>query len=321
MKLYIHIFTFLLAVFQARSQVSFCAVGDVLLARSMSARIADSGVNYPFEKVRSIVSAADVAFANLECPLCPDGERPPIRKKFMFRGEPEYASGLRSAGFGVVSVANNHALDYGSGGRTATIRALDSAGIAHCGDSAEQGRYRPAIIEKNGVKLAFLAYSDFETVGGAQNFDALLSSIREARGGFDCVVVSMHWGRELDSLPSARQIRMGHQLIDAGAALVIGHHPHVLQGVESYRGKMILYSLGNFVFDNSQTEQSRSAIFRCTIGQSGIDSAELIPISINSWRPEPATGAAKDAIEDKLIRLSAALGTALVKSGSDLIIK
>lgn len=307
----------------AQSQVSFCAVGDVLLARSMRARIAERGVNYPFERVREILSSADVSFANLESPLCPAAEARPVQKKISFRGEPEYAIGLRDAGFDIVSIANNHSKDCGPEGLRATVRALGSAGIAFCGDSAGRASYRPTIVEKNGVRLAFIAYSDFSvaTTADSDNIDALVAAIGAARDSSCFVIVSMHWGRETDSLPSGRQKRIAHRIADAGAGLVIGHHPHVLQGIELYKGKLILYSLGNFLFDNSQQDQSRSAIFRCSIGQGGIDSAELIPISLNAWRPEPANGTEKDAIVNKLIRLSAALGTSLKVSKNSLEIQ
>lgn len=280
-------------------------------------------MNYPFELSREILSRAEVSFANLECPLCPAAEARPVRKRHSFRGEPEYAYGLRDAGFDIVSIANNHSMDCGPGGLRATVRALGSAGIAFCGDSAGRASYRPTIIEKNGLKLAFIAYTDFSvaTTADSGNIAALVAAIGAARDSNDFVIVSMHWGRELDSLPSGRQKRIAHRIADAGAGLVIGHHPHVLQGIELYKGILILYSLGNFVFDNSQRDQSRSAIFRCSIGHDGIDSAEIIPISINAWRPEPAIGTEKDAIENKLIRLSATLGTSLRQSENGLNIQ
>lgn len=310
----------IITIAPSSAQVSFCAVGDVMLARSLRARIFENGVNYPFERVQTIISAADISLANLECPLCPATIARPIRKKYSFRGEPEYTKGLRFAGFDIVSIANNHASDCGPAGRKETKKTLDSLSIATCGMADEFGNFRPAILDMKGIKLAFFAFSDIPASADSL-FEKLLGAISSYRDSADCIIISIHWGHELDSVPRVRQTRMAHQMADAGAGLVIGHHPHVLQGIESYRGKLILYSLGNFVFDNSQVEQSRSAIFRCKIGHNGVDSAEIIPVSIKGYRPEPAEGDAKAAIVEELIRLSEVFGTKLIESDAGLVVR
>ncbi len=183
---------------------------------------------------------------------------------------------MKRAGFNVLSMANNHMLDYGADGLLETIHHLDSLGINHsgAGDSLSSAR-REAIVTCNGSKIAFLSYSltfpkefyaDKDRAGTAPGFRPTLEEdISRARASADYVVVSFHWGQELAVMPKKYQVTAARLAVDAGADIVIGHHPHVLQGIEHYKNALIFYSLGNFAFGSLSKSCDRSIIVRITL--------------------------------------------------------
>lgn len=236
----------------------------------------------PLDGVAPLFSRADLAYANLEIPLTDQGS--PTRRKssadirarrqFVLRADPDHMAGLRRAGFDVVSLGNNHAMDYGAAGLSQMTGALAEAGIAFCGAGANWERaVAPTQIEApDGTRVAVYSMLAFRTRGGLRAcspagtnspgigvlaFDAtigdaakatlkrLVDSARSQKA--DVVAFALHWGTERKSVPDPYQVALGRTVVDAGADLVIGAHPHVLQGAEIYRGKPILYSLGNLV--------------------------------------------------------------------------
>ncbi len=235
--------------------ISVAAVGDMMFGGHASFYIEKYGVSYPFDSTKKMLSLADVALGNLEGPFTDDGKK--YDKKFNFKVPPEYANGLLDAGFDVLTLANNHMLDYGIEGLKSTLDVLDSLGVAHCGAGLNlSDAEKQAIIERNGYRIATLGYSmtfprEFwatDSTGGTcyPVWNKMIANIEKSDSLADFVIVTFHWGSELKNQPKTYQKDFAHAAIDAGADLVIGHHPHVLQGIEIYKNRLIAYSLGNF---------------------------------------------------------------------------
>lgn len=279
--------------------VTFCGVGDVMLGREVGQRIVQEGPDYPFALTAAAIGQCDVAFLNLECPLTDAGE--PLNKRFVFRGAPVSAEGLARAGFKVVSVANNHTLDQGREAFLETLAGLRKNGLVPVGGGRDQREARrPVLFRAGELRMAFLGFLAMLPDGlvflgdrpgpAYAGIDEIEQSVREARKAADVVVVSFHWGAERRTVPTLNQIEYAHRAVDAGADLVLGHHPHVLQSVEIYRGRPIVYSLGNFVFDNRDPRQRQSIIFGCTLEKGLVSRLHAMPVIIENDRPRPASG-------------------------------
>jgi poly-gamma-glutamate synthesis protein (capsule biosynthesis protein) len=307
--------------------ITVVAVGDIMFSGSSGRLVSSKGPKAPFTSTRRILSGADVTVGNLETPLSRRGA-PVAGKSFTFRGTPRAAKGLRWAGFDFLSLANNHARDYGSVALKDTVRTLDSVGIAHAGAGKNRrAAWKPAIIERNGATIAFLGFSQI----GPSNFSATSSragtaytmnrsavnrAIRRASKPADYVIVSFHWGVEKDYRANARQIADGRAAIRSGADLVLSHHPHVIQGVEFYRKGLIAYSLGNFVFSPGSVQGRDSMILRLTLSPKGVSKVSAVPVRISSGRPVVQKGAEAKRIIRIIKRTSAARGTRVSRSGS-----
>lgn len=292
--------------------VTVVAVGDILLSRHIGKKIdqtKDAGV--PFANVRQLLTGADIAFGNLESPVVAGDV--PIRSGMVFRCLTRYVPGLISAGFDVLSTANNHAFDQGAEGVEFTIDYLDSKGIVavgtrKAGDENGFGR----LIERNGVVIGFLAYSYAAFNDGGEKTDfriatwhdqeAVKSEIRSLKERVDVLFVSLHAGGEYRREPERRKVEFARTAIEAGADAIIGHHPHWIQPVEVYRGKPIFYSLGNFVFDQGHTlETSQGLMVEFGIRNSALVHARLIPVSIERYCcPKEADLKAREAILDSI---------------------
>ena len=260
-----------------------------MVGRYVADRMRSTGADHVFDGCRDELRASDVAFGNLECVL----STAPFatRNRFRLRGDSAFAVALRSAGFSVMSIANNHAADCGAVGVEDTIRWLTRAGIFPVGrDNSAH------IVNIRGVRVAFLAYCDFpETLGGllsATNSKTLKTDIETACQLADATIVSWHWGEEGTSVPTARQRSLARMAANFGASAVIGHHPHVLQPIETLRrpdgGKCVVaYSLGNFVFDAKPMDQRRTGILHLRVTSRGVESYHLTPYVIGrpSFQP------------------------------------
>ena len=290
------------------------AVGDVMLDRWVGQVIERRGAAHILEKVRDDLRTADIAFANLESPLSTVGAHAP--KACIFRADPAAVEVLLDGGFNIVSIANNHTLDAGVPGLMQTMDHLEAAGIAWCGAARERERsWEPTRFEIGGLTLGFVACTDLSFQHGSWcKVDAEMTEfaehIRAAKSQCDLLVVSIHWGNEYQNVPTRRQREVAHAAIDAGADLIIGHHPHVLQGVGAYRGAPILYSTGNFVFDQREGERMESAIFHLRYTEGEGWHIRMVPVWIPFARagpiyPEPSR--AKRIIE-RLASLSENLG-------------
>lgn len=265
-------------------------VGDVMLSRGVGAKMKAAGEwAYPFQKIGPTLAAAELAIGNLECPLSDLGHN--RHHLYSFRADPRSLEGLKSAGFDVVWAANNHMYDWGPEALLDTLRRLREAGILTVGAGANDlEAHYPLLMDLAGTKLAFLAYVDIEPKGAIAGPDKpgvawlepdrVLADIRFARRLADLVTVGLHWGIEYVSRPQRGQVELAHQMIDAGADLVVGSHPHVVQPVEQYHSRWIVYSLGNFIFDQKPGATRRGLMLKVTLQNKQIAEVATIPITI-----------------------------------------
>lgn len=275
-----------------KDDISIFAVGDIMLARYVEKKIRTSkDYTYPFANVEQALSQADITFANLEAPFFPGSTTP--TGSYTFRADKESVDGLRAAGFDIVSLANNHTMNYRVPGLQTTLEALMGADIKPVGAGQTIAEANaPVYLTAKGRKVAFLAYNDAtiaprrhgeateETPGIAKiDIEQMKKSVATAKeNGADFVVVSMHAGIEYRKAPSLVQKEFAHAAIDAGASVVIGHHPHIVQEVERYGKGIIMYSLGNFVFDQLFSEEVKTGLLaKIILRGDGTVGAEFSP--------------------------------------------
>ena len=296
--------------------LSLVAVGDIMLARNVGQRMAPDAWRSPFEGrgIADLLQNADIAFGNLECALSDAGEQQ--LKAYTFRADPRAIQGLAFAGFDVLSLANNHTGDYGPVSLSDTLRHLRTANISPVGAGATSAQARaPVVIWHQGLRLAFLAYNAIgprwldatDTLPGAAflSVDDMVADVRAAQRVADLVIVSCHWGIEYRHEATAAQTQAAQALADAGAALVIGHHPHVLQGLDYHERSLTTYSLGNFVFDMGTAPRSEGVALRCLLDISGVKTAELVPYRIVDGQPRLLQTAQGESIVASVHRLTA----------------
>lgn len=242
---------------------------------------------YPFQKIRPVLQEADIAFANLETPLSDNA-----RYSGAFRTPTSFAKGLKWAGIDVVSTANNHTLDAEGAGLLDTKAALLQANIGAVGTGQDlMDARRPFVVERKGITLAFLGYAQAvnntecgfagPACSGAVPLDPFLikEDIQRIRDKVDFVVISFHWGIENWQRVHSAARNFAHAAIDAGADIILGHHPHVPRGIEAYNEKVIIYSLGNFIFGHNHDYWMDNYLARLVLRPGQIEKVEIIPIS------------------------------------------
>ena len=299
--------------------------GDILLAGPVETAITREGVSAPFTGVSKVLSSADLAIGNLECPLATTGE--PQSKEYTFRARPDSAAALTSAGFDVVTLANNHTVDYGPSALMETLAALKKYHIRSVGAGEDSDAARRFIVTEAGsppLRIAILGFSNMEPTSFYARADRpgtnsayparVKTDIAAARSRADLVVALFHWGDELSQTPSDSQRYLARIAVDAGADLVVGHHPHVLQGLAKRGSALIAYSLGNFVFP-SRGEARHTMMLRYTVRQDGSRTAEIVPCVIEGFRPKIAAGAARRKIVAEVRGMSQELGLSIPADG------
>ena len=244
----------------------FLFAGDVMLSRGVRQAILEAGdPALPFRKIAPLMTSADLAFVNLESPFSDDA--PYHEGGLVFHAPPAAIAGLELARIAVASTANNHARDCGPHGVEFTVKWLCAHGVQPVGSSLSAAQtHHGIVVVRNGLRFGFLGYTYDQQNGNWRDIDERIAvadpavvktDVRELLRRSDVVIVSMHGGTEYASKPNKAQIEVAHAAIDAGAALVVGHHPHVIQPKEIYRGRLIFYSLGNFVFDQFQRDATQ----------------------------------------------------------------
>ncbi|MBX3330276.1 MAG: CapA family protein [Nitrospira sp.] len=308
--------------------IKLVAVGDIMLGdhpvtfgHGVKSMIEKSGGESPFAKVSELLRGGDIVFGNVEVVL---SDRGLVRGNLVseeFRGSPRFGSMLAAAGFNVVGFSNNHCMEHGEAAFWDTVQVLRDNGVQVAGLVDSGGRCDPVRMSINGVQVMVLSYSlcpenyhkgPSVPYAHQQNFDNVLSEVASFRGQADILLLSLHWGYEYIDFPSPKQVQLAHRLVDeVGVNLIIGHHPHVLQAVERYRKAVIIYSLGNFVFDMWQRSTRETMAVRATISKDGTIYYDLIPIWINNkWQPEILAGANR---EEEFLKQISRLGMVLDK--------
>lgn len=301
--------------------ITVTAVGDMCFDSAPKRLIQSSGYTAPFSAVKSALVGSNVTLGNLECPLSWRGTAVG-GKAFTFRGDPRAAKGLAWAGFDLVAQGNNHAMDYGATALKDTIAYLDSAKVAHAGAGANSSiAFRATTIKRNGARIAFLSFSQIGPSSFAagshrygtaytQSLSKVKSCVVAARKHADYVIVSFHWGVERQYTPTSSQVSFGHAAVNSGADLVLSEHPHVIQGVEFYRHKLIAYSLGNFIFSPGSASGHDSMILTIQLTRARILSVKARPCHIDgNGRPVFATGSTRTRILGIISSTSRGRGT------------
>ena len=295
------------------TEILISAIGDCSLASNYVKPYANSfynyydlhGASYFFENVFSVLSGDDITVANLECALTDSGTR--ANKRYCYRGNKDYSSILVEGSIEIVNLENNHTFDYSEEGYNDTIESLEEAGIDYFGNGVI------LIKEVKGVKIGFIGF-----MGSSDVSNYRLERLKNAllyldENGADIKIVSFHWGNVDEKIANENQRILAHFAVDNGADLILGHHPHVLQGIEQYKGKYIVYSLGNFIFDGnviSDEDHRTSIIFQQKfILQENVivnSSINIIPVYttsnlyVNNFQPMIVDGDRKDRILKKV---------------------
>jgi poly-gamma-glutamate synthesis protein (capsule biosynthesis protein) len=304
--------------------VTLNAVGDLMLERDIIGLMQQNGAVFPFASVKDQLAAADITVANMEGTFTDRGDQ--ASKFYTFRTPPRFAAGLKEAGIDVVALGNNHTMDFGDVGLGDTLDALDAAGVPYSGaGSNEEEARKPVILEAQGLRLAFFSYnavleSTFAASAspGVARATAgnIAADVAAAKPNVDLVIVSIHGGTEYSDTPTAEQRSLAHAAIDAGATLVLGSHPHVLQGSERYGNGFIIYSLGNFVFDLDFDDLAtlgprpfQTMILQIELSKNGVESVSHVPVYIDPAenRPIIASGETASQVEDRIEQLNAGL--------------
>lgn len=280
-------------------------VGDVMLGdrpvsigHGIRSTISRAGMEHVFAGVRPALHQSDLVFGNLEAPLSTRGDNQSSLKSAEFRGDPACAHTLRDLGFRVMSVANNHILQHGPEVFRDTISHLRSAGVEPAGLADTHGMSNVVTIRRAGMTVKFLAYSFrperyFPSARCYANppAEVVLRQVARERKSCDVLFVSLHWGDEFIHVPSPEQLRVARHLVAMGSTIVVGHHPHVLQGIEEIGAGVVAYSLGNFVFDDHRRETRQSAILVVNLDRSQVMNYNMIPVRITpDWSVQVAEG-------------------------------
>ncbi|SDY13925.1 CapA family protein [Salimicrobium album] len=280
-------------------EVDLTFTGDVLFEKSTKQTVADEGYAYPFHYVNEEFQSDDITFVNLETPITTRGVRED--KIYNFRSEDKALDGLKKAGIDAVSLANNHTLDYGITGLEDTLHALEKREIPFIGAGRnKEEAYRGWKTEKEGRSIHFLAFSavlpkvswyaeeDRPGIASGYQVERMERIIKKAEASSDHVIVQMHWGDERQTQFQPGEQQIAHRLIDAGADVIVGHHPHVLQGFEYYKDGFIAYSLGNFLFpDYVDGETAYTGYLKVRLKEDEIHPS-FIPMQIRNDRIMPA---------------------------------
>ena len=295
---------------------SVATVGDVMLDRSIGRRFETDPDAFRFNEIARLLKSHDVVFANLENPVATGGSPHPRQNpNVCFRARPETLQVLLSLGINAVSVGNNHLLDYGPTALSETLDNLTRQGLpwSGAGRTYEEAN-RPLELEVRGQRIAIFSHCFVHsasterasrTRAGVADYKigGLLGRIAAfRRRGYD-VHVSVHWGIEYEFFPIPYQMRWARRMIDAGAKLIIGHGPHYPQGFEDYRGGRIIYSLGNFVFDEPMKYANRSFIYCTRVEPAGVAEGQVHPVHLVDGLPQLVRGPERE----RLVRLLSAM--------------
>jgi len=288
------------AIIPGDGSFEMAVVGDIMPGRRMVSLIEEKGIDYIFQDVAPVLKECPIVFGNLETPLVYENTEKDLKKNgkksVYMMTEEKAADGIKNAGFNILSLANNHSLDYGQNGINQTMEILKARGInfngVKKGDLSKPNE--PTVIEVNGTKVGFLCYSEVspwkfqatQTKYGTMPaiFKEMKRDIKYARPKVDILVIYLHWGKEGKRVQRFQKVN-AKKILDFGADLLISSHTHLFQDIEMYKNKYIFYGLGNFVFDMQDDATKASAIIKLKIRDKKIADAKIIPVSIEDYRP------------------------------------
>lgn len=237
------------------NRVTLFAAGDLMLDRYVKKIIDKKGARYPFEKIERLLSGNDLALANLEGSFTDFKPKALNPNNTTFTFDPALVPTLKKLGFNIFNLANNHTLNFGEIGFSQSKKYLEKNSIDYFGEPMNSEKI--SIIKNiRGTKIGFIGYNGFN----GPNFDNVINEIKKLKPQVDFVIVFTHWGIEYQTNFSKTQQKLGREIIDAGADIIIGTHPHVVQPVEKYKDKMIFYSLGNFLFDQTFSKKTQEGL-------------------------------------------------------------
>lgn len=263
----------------AETEIRLIATGDVIPARSVNSQMMTrNDFRYPFLNTVNLLNSADIVFINLESPLITNC--PVTSEGMVFCGSERVTEGLKFANVKVANLANNHLANYGKEGIENTVRLLTENNIQVTGLDAG------VIISVKGKRIGFLGYNDignFTGIAGAEP-EKIAGDVTDLKKSVDYLVVAFHWGVEYTSIPTPRQRELAHKAIDSGADLIIGNHPHWVQGVEVYKNKFITYAHGNFIFDQMWSRETTEGVVGVyTIDDRGLKDVGFYPVVIENY--------------------------------------
>jgi poly-gamma-glutamate capsule biosynthesis protein CapA/YwtB (metallophosphatase superfamily) len=268
--------------------------GDIIFGRGVSQIARARGLGYLFEPIAPLLREADWTVLNMEGCISTRGA--PLPKEYTFRAPPELAMHLRLAGVSMVSLGNNHSMDYGATALLDTMDYLWQAGVWWAGAGANRAvAAQPVYVDFGGLRVAFVCFTAVVPRGfpagartpGVATLDAVLPTMREVRANADALVVIPHWGDEGTTRPNAKQRRIARLLADAGATLIVGHHPHVVQGYERVGAAHVFYSVGNFIHTPRSRLSRQAVLLQATLDKSGMREVQSIPLGLQEGRPIP----------------------------------
>ena len=324
-----------------KQNITIAFTGDVMLGRLVNDYVilANKLVTHVWGDMIDLLKGADLIIINLENAIARSGKPwSKTPKVFFYRSDPKAIHVLKAAGVDYVTLANNHVLDYDEDAFIETLHHLEKNKILYAGAGRDIGEAsRPAFLEAKGIRIAIIAFTDnmpeweaTETNPGVnyievsvdeKNFGRLRKSIEDVKNKSDLVIISAHWGPNMMQRPSKAFKEFAHAVIDAGADIFHGHSAHIFQGIEIYRGRLIMYDTGDFVDDYAVDEDLRNDqtfLFLITLSKKGIEKIELIPGLISHMQVNRAKGKDLEDIMGKMIKLSEEMGTKMFKKGDRL---
>lgn len=299
--------------------------GDVMLGRLVNEKISTAGYAYPWGDMLGLLRKTDINIVNLETTLTTSTKKVP--KVFNYKADPDKVQSLIEAKIDVCNLANNHILDFSEEGMIETISTLDKAGIKHIGAGInKQEALEPVIIRKNNITVGIIGFTDNEPMWAAKvskagtnyvrvgDMGKVKKEIEKLRDKVDVVVFTIHWGPNMRKRPGKEFQDFTHKVIDAGADIFHGHSAHIFQGIEIYKGKLILYDTGDFVDDyyvDTSLRNDQSLLYLIEVGKNGIRKVELVPVLISRIQVNRATGSSYKEIVDRVKSLSKEFRTAI----------
>ncbi|MBS3132898.1 CapA family protein [Candidatus Woesearchaeota archaeon] len=308
--------------------------GDVMLGRLVNEQISVSGYKYPWGDMLPLMQKNDINLINLETTLTTSDKIVP--KVFNFKAEPDKVQSLTEAKIDVVTIANNHVLDFSEEGLTETIEVLDNAGIKHVGAGKNISEATsPVIITKKNITVGIIGYTDNEPGWEAAStkpgtayvsvgdVDKVAAAVKKLKEQADIVIFTIHWGPNMRQRPTKEFQDFAHKIIDLGVDVFHGHSAHVFQGIEVYNNKLILYDTGDFVDDyvvDAELRNDRTFLYLAEVDKKGVKKLQLIPALIYYMQVNTAGGADYDESVETLKTLSEEFNTKVAKTDKGVFV-